>query len=64
MKTARDEIKSLLIDLGVFVKQPCTGEENKQFALLDYIGTRYLSPCPLESEISQLLVTGTVYILQ
>jgi len=34
MKMARDEMKSLLRDLGVFIKKPCTEEENKQFDIL------------------------------
>jgi hypothetical protein len=29
-KTARAEIKSLLLDMGVFVRQPCTDDENRQ----------------------------------
>ena len=31
MKTAKDEIRSLLFDLGVFRSLPCTDDENKQF---------------------------------
>ena len=31
MENVKDEIKSLLSDLGVFRKQPCTDDENKQF---------------------------------
>ena len=34
MKKARDDMKSLLCDLGALIKQPCTDEENKQFDML------------------------------
>ncbi len=34
MESARDEMKSLLCDLGAFIKEQCVEEENKQFDIL------------------------------